>query len=74
MGTIDGGVRSPDVNGDGAIGLGDLGTMQQEFVNLGVRRDFIGDLAQTCGPPEYRFDGCTDLRDLGNLQSHFVSQ
>jgi hypothetical protein len=62
---IDGGIRSPDANGDGVIALPDLSTWQQEFINTGVRRDYLGDLARP-------FDGLTSLVDLGTFQAHFV--
>jgi hypothetical protein len=74
VGTIDGGVRSVDAQGDGIIGLQDLGALQAEFFNIGVRLDYVGDLAQAGGPPGVGFDGCTDLRDLGQLQDHFFAQ
>src|SRR5688572_3619416 len=63
---IDGGVRSPDANGDGIVALGDLGEFQGEFVNIGVRQDYKGDLGPT-------FDGLTALGDLGTFQAHFVA-
>ena len=64
--SIDGGVRSPDANGDGIVALGDLGEFQGEFVNTGVRQDYKGDLGPT-------FDGLTALGDLGTFQAHFVA-
>lgn len=63
---IDGGVRSVDENGDGLVALSDLGEFQQEFVNTGTRRDYVGDL----GPV---FDGLTALADLGTYQQHFTA-
>jgi hypothetical protein len=63
---IDGGLRSPDQNGDGGVALGDLSLFQQEFVNTGVRHDYRGDLA----PP---FDGNTALGDLSVFQGHFTA-
>lgn len=66
--TIDGGVRSVDFNGDNVVGLPDLGALQQEFFNTGVRLDYVGDMAQGAG-----FDGCTSLPDLGQLQAHFFA-
>jgi hypothetical protein len=59
----DGGVRSPDADGRGSVGLPDLGALQTEFFNTGIRQDYIGDLA----PP---FDGQTNLADLGMAQCH----
>lgn len=64
--TIDGGVRSTDVNGDHQIGLQDLGALQQEYFNTGVRLDYVGDMAQP-------FDGCTQLPDLGKLQQDYFA-
>jgi hypothetical protein len=67
--SLDGGVRSPDENGDGLIGLADLGIFQTEFVNTGTRLDYRGDLAQANGA----FDGLTTLTDLAFFQAHFVA-
>jgi hypothetical protein len=67
--SLDGGVRSPDENGDGLIGLADLGIFQTEFVNTGTRLDFRGDLAQANGV----HDGLTTLTDLAFFQAHFVA-
>jgi hypothetical protein len=63
---IDGGVRSPDENGDGLVALPDLATFQQEFVNAGPRFDYRGDWAMPC-------DGRTTLGDLAWFQCHFVT-
>ena len=70
---IDGGVRSVDVNGDGSVGLPDLGGLQTEFFNTGTRLDYIGDMAPAGGPPGVFFDGLTGLPDLGQLQDHFFA-
>ena len=64
IGGIQGGVRSPDANGDGLVALGDLGEFQGEFVN--PTSDYKGDLGPT-------FDGITALGDLGTFQAHFVA-
>jgi hypothetical protein len=63
---IDGGVRSCDQNGDGFVALGDLAIFQQEFVNVGQRFDYRGDLAMPC-------DGVTALSDLSCFQIHFTT-
>jgi len=63
---IDGGVRSPDQNGDGLVALGDLSTFQQEFVNTGTRLDYRGDISPPC-------DGATALADLSCFQVHFTT-
>ena len=63
---IDGGVRSPDQNGDGLVALGDLSIFQQEFVNNGQRLDYRGDLSRPC-------DGVTALADLSCFQIHFTT-
>ena len=68
-GSLDGGVRSPDQNGDGVIGLVDLGIFQAEFVNTGTRLDYRGDLAQSNGV----HDGLTTIADLSFFQQHFVA-
>jgi len=65
--SIDGGIRSPDDDGDGDIDLLNLSTFQQEFVNTGARRDYLGDLARP-------FDGITALGDLVTYQAHFACQ
>jgi hypothetical protein len=67
--SLDGGVRSPDENGDGVIGLANLGIFQTEFVNTGTRMDYRGDLAQANGV----HDGLTTLTDLAFFQAHFVA-
>jgi len=56
-------VASPDENGDGLIGLGDLSTFQQAFINGGP--PYAGDLNQSGGPP--------DLADLQFFQRHFTA-
>jgi hypothetical protein len=56
-------VVSPDENGDGLIGLGDLSTFQQAFINGGP--PYQGDLNQSGGPP--------DLADLQFFQRHFTA-
>lgn len=56
-------VASPDENGDGLIGLGDLGTFQQAFINGGP--PYQGDLNHSGGPP--------DLADLQFFQRHFTA-
>jgi len=61
---IDGGVRSPDQNGDGLVALGDLSVFQQEFTNVGQRFDYRGDMTLPC-------DGATALADLSCFQVHF---
>lgn len=66
---LDGGIRSPDENGDGLIGLADLAIFQTEFVNTGTRVDYRGDLAQASGI----HDGLTTLADLAFFQAHFVA-
>lgn len=53
-------VSSPDGNGDGIIGLQDLGIFQQAFVTQ--TNPHYGDLT---------LDGLIDLRDLGFFQRHF---
>jgi len=63
----DGGLRSPDEDGNGQVALADLSVFQQEFVNVGVRHDYRGDL----GPA---FDGMTALADLTTYQQHFTAQ
>jgi hypothetical protein len=65
---IDGGVRSPDENGDGRIAMDDLVIFQREFVNAEIlRREYWrGDL----GPV---FDGRTGLDDLCTFQVHFTA-
>lgn len=63
---IDGGLRSPDENGDGSVSLLDLVQFQQEFTNIGTRHDFRGDLQQP-------FDGSTSLADLVQFQQHFTA-
>jgi di/tripeptidase len=69
--SLDGGVRSPDENGDGVISLVDLGIFQTEFVNTGARFDYRGDISQEAnGGP---FDGITSLPDLACYQVHFTA-
>jgi hypothetical protein len=63
---IDGGVRSPDMNGDGLVAIQDLSVFQQEFVNSGPRFDYRGDIAMPC-------DGLTSIVDLGFFQCHFTT-
>lgn len=58
-----GGVRSPDVNGDGVIGLSDLALWQQAFILGGPIA--VGDLAET-------FDCSISLNDLAWWQVHFI--
>jgi hypothetical protein len=58
----DGGVRSPDVNGDGSIALMDLAAFQQSFINQGP--DWLGD---------FDCDGIIALGDLSFFQCDFVS-
>jgi hypothetical protein len=72
---IDGGLRSVDAQGDGVIGLQDLGALQTEFFNCqgATRNDYIGDMAPVGGPPGTGFDGITGLSDLGQLQDHFFA-
>jgi hypothetical protein len=55
-------VMSPDGNGDGLIGLQDLGTFQQSFFTQ--TNPQYGDL---------NLDGVIDLRDLGFFQRHFTA-
>jgi hypothetical protein len=55
-------LMSPDGNGDGIIGLQDLGTFQQSFVTQ--TNPHFGDL---------NLDGVIDLRDLGFFQRHFTA-
>lgn len=59
---IDGGVRSPDINGLGGVALTDLVIFKNEFNNVGTRLDYIGDL---------NFNGLTDLPDLVRYAAHF---
>jgi hypothetical protein len=61
---IDGGVRSPDMNGDGLVAIQDLSAFQQEFTNTGPRVDYRGDVAMPC-------DGLTTIVDLGFFGCHF---
>ncbi len=53
-------VRSPDVNGDGTIGLADLSAFQQSFVDQSDL--YVGDM--DC-------DGNIFLSDLARFQAHF---
>ncbi len=55
-------VRSPDVNGDGVVGLADLSAFQQSFTNQ--VDPHVGDM--DC-------NGSIDLGDLGRFQNHFAS-
>jgi hypothetical protein len=48
------------------VALGDLAIFQQEFVNVGQRFDYRGDLAMPC-------DGVTALSDLSCFQIHFTT-
>jgi len=67
---LDGGLRSPDENGDGVISLADLAIFREEFVNMGpLRFDYRGDIGQPAG----QFDGITSLVDLSFFQAHFVA-
>ncbi len=59
-----GGLRSPDVNGDGLVALADLSIWQQAFVTGGP--PFAGDLAGN-------FDCLTALADLSVWQQHFIA-
>jgi len=64
---IDGGMRSPDENGDTFVSAQDLSLFQQEFArpNGQVRLDWRGDL----GPV---FNGTCSAQDLSTFQQHFV--
>jgi hypothetical protein len=67
---VDGGLRSPDINGDNGIGAGDLSIFQQEFFrpNGQIRRDWTGDLG-----PVTAFDGACSASDFSILQQHFFA-
>jgi len=55
-------VASPDENGDGLVGLGDLGAFQQSFVTQ--THPEAGDL---------NLDGMINLADLAFFQRHFTA-
>jgi len=59
-----GGLRNPDIQGDGLVSLTDLSLFQQAFVNGGP--PWQGDLAEP-------FDDLTSLTDLSIFQQHFVA-
>jgi hypothetical protein len=59
-----GGVRSPDVNGDGSVAVNDLALWQQTFT--GPQTPYIGDLAEP-------FDDQVAVNDLAVYQQHFVA-
>ena len=61
---LNGGVRSPDENGDGVVSLTDLVIWRSSFVTGNPR--YHGDL----GP---EFDNTTSLSDLQTWQLHFVA-
>ncbi len=63
----DGGVRSPDVNGDDSVALADLGIFQQEFTAPGQGLDVHDWQA------DFDCDGIIALSDLSFFQRHFMS-
>ena len=56
------GLRSPDIEGNGVVGLEDIGAWQTAFINGGVPL-WVSDL---------NVDGEYALNDLGVLQRHFI--
>ncbi len=59
-----GGLRGPDINGDGLVALADLSIWQQAFVAGGP--PWQGDIAE-------EFDCLTALADLSVWQQHFIA-